>query len=59
MLSIFDFIEENVIGGNTKFEGPYGDKKGKRLRAFFYGANIIYFIVNLFEVSFMFLGCVW
>lgn len=28
MLPIFEFIEENIIGGNTRFVGPYGEKKG-------------------------------
>lgn len=28
MLPILDFIEENIIGGNTRFVGPYGEKKG-------------------------------
>ncbi|XP_078347514.1 putative cysteine desulfurase isoform X1 [Oculina patagonica] len=27
MLPIFEFIEENIIGGNTRFVGPYGEKK--------------------------------
>lgn len=27
MLPILDFIEENIIGGNTRFVGPYGEKK--------------------------------
>lgn len=28
MLPILDFIEENIIGANTRFAGPYGEKKG-------------------------------
>ncbi|CAH3136888.1 unnamed protein product [Porites lobata] len=27
MLPILEFIDENVIGGKTKFEGPYGEKR--------------------------------
>lgn len=28
MLPIFEFIDENVIGGKTSFEGPYGQRRG-------------------------------
>jgi len=28
MFPILDFIEDNIIGGNTRFKGPYGEKKG-------------------------------
>ena len=28
MLPIFQYIEENIIGGDTRFVGPYGEKKG-------------------------------
>ena len=34
MLPILEFIDENVIGGKTKFEGPYGEKRGKILDFF-------------------------
>lgn len=34
MLPILEFIDENVIGGKTKFEGPYGEKRGKILCVF-------------------------
>ena len=30
MLPIFEYIEENIIGGDTRFVGPYGEKKGMR-----------------------------
>ena len=29
MLPILEFIDENVIGGKTKFQGPYGQRRGK------------------------------
>ena len=28
MLPILEFIEENVVGGDTRIVGPYGEKKG-------------------------------
>ena len=28
MLPILEFIDENVIGGKTRFEGPYGERRG-------------------------------
>ena len=28
MLPIFEFIDENVIGSRTSFEGPYGKRRG-------------------------------
>lgn len=28
MLPIFEFVDENVIGGKTSFEGPYGQRRG-------------------------------
>lgn len=28
MFLILDFIEENIIGGNIRFVGFYGEKKG-------------------------------
>lgn len=28
MLPILEFIDENVIGGKTRFEGPYGERGG-------------------------------
>ena len=31
MLPILEFIDENVIGGKTGFEGPYGQRRGKYL----------------------------
>lgn len=34
MLPILEFIDENVIGGKTKLEGPYGEKRGKILDFF-------------------------
>lgn len=34
MLPILEFIDENVIGGKTKFEGPYGEKRGTTLEFF-------------------------
>ncbi|XP_068761466.1 probable cysteine desulfurase isoform X1 [Montipora capricornis] len=27
MLPILEYIEENVVGGNTRFHGPYGEKR--------------------------------
>jgi len=29
MLSILEYIEENVVGGDAGFYGPYGERKGK------------------------------
>ena len=29
MLPILEFIEENVVGGDTRIVGPYGEKKGR------------------------------
>lgn len=28
MLPFLEFIDENVIGGKTRFEGPYGERRG-------------------------------
>ena len=28
MLPILEFIDENIIGGKTRFEGPYGERRG-------------------------------
>lgn len=28
MPTILEFIDENVIGGKTRFEGPYGERRG-------------------------------
>ena len=35
MLPILDFIEDNVVGGDTKFVGPYGTKKGNHSILFY------------------------
>jgi len=31
MLPILEFIDENIIGGKTRFEGPYGERRGMAL----------------------------
>jgi len=34
MLPILEFIDENIIGGKTRFEGPYGERRGMALERY-------------------------